>query len=86
MKDYGSGSAPGSSDGAPPSIALPSIAPPPSNEAPQPRYQRPTPGELEGLIREHRGNVAAVARVLGKDRAQIHRWLQMFGIDPDTHR
>ena len=41
---------------------------------------------LEGLIREHRGNVAAVARVLGKDRAQIHRWLQMFGIDPDTHR
>jgi DNA-binding NtrC family response regulator len=87
MKDYGSGSAPGPSDGAPSSMAPPSIAPPSSSsEALQPRYQRPTPAELEGLIREHRGNVAAVARVLGKDRAQIHRWLQMFGIDPDAHR
>ncbi len=55
-------------------------------EPAKPRYQRPTPAELEALLREHGGNVAAVGRVLGKDRAQIHRWLQMFAIDPDRHR
>jgi DNA-binding NtrC family response regulator len=65
----------------------PSGAPPPSSrDASKPRWKRPSPGELEALLREHGGNVAAVARVLGKDRAQIHRWMQMFGIDPDAHR
>jgi DNA-binding NtrC family response regulator len=60
--------------------------PPSSRDASRPRFQRPSPAELEALLREHGGNVAAVARVLGKDRAQIHRWMQMFGIDPDAHR
>ena len=52
----------------------------------KPRFVRPTAAELAELLREHRGNVAAVARVLEKDRAQIHRWMQMFGIDPDAYR
>lgn len=38
------------------------------------------------LLQEHRGNLAAVARVSGKARMQIHRWLKRYGIDPDTYR
>jgi transcriptional regulator with PAS, ATPase and Fis domain len=37
--------------------------------------------QLESLLREHRGNIAAVAREMGKGRQQIHRWLQRFGLD-----
>jgi len=35
---------------------------------------------LETLLTEHRGNVAAVARVLGKARMQVHRWMKRCGI------
>ncbi len=41
---------------------------------------------LVRLMREYQGNVAAVARVLGKGRTQIHRWLERYGIDPDEYR
>ncbi len=41
---------------------------------------------LVALLVEHRGNVTAVARVVGKAPAQIHRWMRRFGIDPDTYR
>lgn len=37
---------------------------------------------LVALLIEHGGNASAVARVLGKGRTQIVRWLQRFGIDP----
>jgi DNA-binding NtrC family response regulator len=37
-------------------------------------------------LREHRGNVAAVARAMGKGRMQIHRWLKRFGVDLDAYR
>jgi transcriptional regulator with GAF, ATPase, and Fis domain len=36
--------------------------------------------ELITLLRQHDGNIAAVARAMGKDRKQIHRWIQRFGI------
>ena len=36
---------------------------------------------LTALLTEHHGNIAAVARVFGKDRMQIHRWVRRFGID-----
>ena len=36
--------------------------------------------ELIVLLREHRGNVAAVARVLGKGRMQVHRWARRFAL------
>jgi DNA-binding NtrC family response regulator len=80
MKDYGAPGPP--SDEPPPS----SMARAPSREPSRPRYQRPTPADLEALARAHRGNLAAIGRALGKDRAQIHRWLQMFGIDPEQYR
>jgi sigma-54 dependent transcriptional regulator, acetoin dehydrogenase operon transcriptional activator AcoR len=47
-----------------------------------------TPGadELRALLAQHDGNVAAVARHFGKDRAQVHRWLRRHGIIPETFR
>lgn len=42
--------------------------------------------ELIKLLQEHRGNLAAVARVTGKARMQIHRWLKRYQIDPDEYR
>jgi DNA-binding NtrC family response regulator len=37
--------------------------------------------ELLRLLREQGGNIAAVARTLGKDRKQIHRWVERYRID-----
>jgi DNA-binding NtrC family response regulator len=41
---------------------------------------------LIALLHENRGNVTAVARVMGKAPAQIHRWMRRFVIDPDAFR
>jgi DNA-binding NtrC family response regulator len=38
------------------------------------------------LLASHAGNVAAVARELGKERIQIHRWARRLGIDLDAYR
>jgi sigma-54 dependent transcriptional regulator, acetoin dehydrogenase operon transcriptional activator AcoR len=37
--------------------------------------------ELLKLLREHRGNLAAVARALGKGRTQVVRWVERYDID-----
>jgi transcriptional regulator with AAA-type ATPase domain len=42
--------------------------------------------QIEGLLQRHEGNVAEVARALGKARMQVHRWLKRFAIDPDRYR
>jgi DNA-binding NtrC family response regulator len=42
--------------------------------------------ELIAAMREHKGNVAAVARVYGCARTQIHRWLSRYQIDPADYR
>jgi len=42
--------------------------------------------ELLARLREHRGNVSAVARVMGKDRVQIRRWARRFRIDLESFR
>jgi DNA-binding NtrC family response regulator len=42
--------------------------------------------ELEAQLKRCRGNVSAVATAMGKDRRQLHRWFQRFGIDPDGYR
>jgi transcriptional regulator with GAF, ATPase, and Fis domain len=41
---------------------------------------------LSHLLREHAGNVSAVARLLGKTRAQIHRWIKRYQLDPRSFR
>jgi transcriptional regulator with GAF, ATPase, and Fis domain len=42
--------------------------------------------ELLALLREHRGNVSAVARALGKARIQVQRWIKRYRIDRRTPR
>ncbi|WP_437955582.1 sigma 54-interacting transcriptional regulator [Sorangium sp. So ce119] len=37
--------------------------------------------EIVRLLRQHEGNVTAVARTMGKQRVQIHRWLKRYGIE-----
>jgi DNA-binding NtrC family response regulator len=66
-----------------------------ANEELEPEHTeaRPlTPEQLEhkesvaGLMREHHGNVSAVARAAGKARNQVQRWLRRYGLDPDDFR
>jgi len=42
--------------------------------------------KLVELLVEHRGNVSAVARALGKARVQVRRWLARHLIDPNRYR
>jgi DNA-binding NtrC family response regulator len=43
-------------------------------------------GRLVELLAEHRGNVAAVARAMGKAPVQINRWMKRFRIDVNSFR
>ena len=55
--------------------------------APTTRASRgPTKVELEGLLKKHKGNVAAVAAELGTHRAQVYRWLDAFHLEPKDSR
>lgn len=42
--------------------------------------------EVEVALRDHLGNISAVARALNKDRKQIQRWVKRFGLDPLAYR
>jgi transcriptional regulator with AAA-type ATPase domain len=42
--------------------------------------------QVLAAMREHRGNVSAIARALDKDRKQVQRWMKRFGFDPETFR
>ena len=48
--------------------------------------RRPTAAELERLLRENRGNVAAVAKSLDRQWNVVQRWLQRHDLDPDRFR
>jgi transcriptional regulator with GAF, ATPase, and Fis domain len=66
-------------------------SPPPSGPAaqaspPKARQKAPAREVLLAMMSRHQGNVAAVARDLAKDRAQIHRWLKQYDIEPDSGR
>jgi DNA-binding NtrC family response regulator len=80
----------------PPPLA--SAPPPPASLAPPPT-QTPPAGlralsaedgalrdRLVDLLTEHRGNVVAVARVLGRRRMQVYRWAERFGLDLASFR
>jgi DNA-binding NtrC family response regulator len=41
---------------------------------------------LEALLREHEGNVASVAREMGKEREQVYRWARRYRIDVERFR
>ena len=42
--------------------------------------------ELLRQLRTQRGNISEVARLMGRTRMQIHRWMKKFAIDPETFR
>ncbi|MGC4089746.1 MAG: sigma 54-interacting transcriptional regulator [Polyangiaceae bacterium] len=46
----------------------------------------PSEEELRRLLGDHAGNVAAVGRVLGKARMQVHRWMKRYNIEVDDYR
>ncbi len=60
------------------------FAPRPASVAPP--AEDPLRDRLVALLQAHHGNVAAVARVMGKAPVQINRWLHRFQIDPDPYR
>ncbi len=42
--------------------------------------------QIEDVLRRTRGNIVQAAAELGRDRAQVYRWLRRFGIEPDSFR
>jgi transcriptional regulator with PAS, ATPase and Fis domain len=42
--------------------------------------------ELIALLREHRGNLSAVARAVGKGRTQVVRWVGRYGLNAAAYR
>jgi DNA-binding NtrC family response regulator len=42
--------------------------------------------ELVAVLREHGGNISAVARALGKARMQVQRWVKRYDLDPESFR
>ncbi len=79
----------------PPADSAPPASPPSPSSWPQApgqpparprRSPPPSEEELRRLLTVHRGNVAAVGRELGKERMQIHRWMQRYGIVVDDFR
>lgn len=67
----------------PAEVLSPPVAPAPASE---PSADDGLRDRLVALLHEQRGNVAAVARAMGKAPAQIHRWMHRFQIDPDAFR
>jgi DNA-binding NtrC family response regulator len=55
--------------------------PPPLAEEDQRLHDR-----LVALLTQHRGNLSAIARELGRDRVQVRRWLRRFRIDEQMFR
>ena len=47
---------------------------------------RPSPDHLAALLERHQGNVADVARQLGRQRTLVWRWLRQEGLDPERFR
>ena len=42
--------------------------------------------QLVAALREHHGNISAVARAMNKDRKQIQRWVKRFSLDIGDYR
>jgi len=68
----------GSAAGEAPDPDVPDAAIPPPRGA-----LAPDATQMRALLSEHRGNVGAVARALGRDRKQVYRWLRAAGISEE---
>ncbi len=62
--------------------ATPAPSVPPQLTPEQERHRE----HVEALLREHRGNISAIARTIGKDRKQIQRWIKRYGLDAESYR
>jgi hypothetical protein len=64
---------------------LEGLAPPPTVASPPSTAWSPADAalrtQLVGALAAHGGNISAVARALGRDRKQIHRWIARLAID-----
>jgi transcriptional regulator with GAF, ATPase, and Fis domain len=69
-------------DGVPRSGRFELEVPPPRAPTPTPTPASPDPRRdaLVASLREHHGNVSAVARALGKPRSQIQRWMRRWDL------
>ena len=72
----------------PPAVAsvLDAHSPPSPADTDEPQEGPRLRAQLEVLLAEHEGNVAGVARAMGKARMQVHRWMKRFSIDPARFR
>ena len=88
MATYGTRLPPSSSQDSSPPQPPPRGSPPPGTPLDPPRRRSSAPSEetMRELLTQHHGNVTAVARELGKERMQIHRWMQRYGIVADDYR
>jgi DNA-binding NtrC family response regulator len=50
------------------------------------RRAPPAKDELARMLEEHRGSVADIARITGRSRKQVYRWLELHGLDADSYR
>jgi len=60
--------------------APPPQTPPSSASSPLPARPAPTREELAETLERHHGSVRATARYYGRDRRQIYRWMESFGL------
>jgi transcriptional regulator of acetoin/glycerol metabolism len=71
----------------PGAVASASFAPPEADEGFGADTGEPLPkSQLEALLTQHRGNVAEVARAMGKARMHVYRWMRRHGLDPTRFR
>ncbi len=57
-----------------------------ADEDPTPISDEERKAKLIALLTQHKGQVAAVARAMGKARMQIHRWIQRYELDLESYR
>jgi transcriptional regulator with GAF, ATPase, and Fis domain len=65
----------------PPASPTPAPSPTPVEPARGPKPPKPTREELVATLEAHAWNLRAVARHYGRDRRQIYRWVEEFGIE-----
>jgi transcriptional regulator with PAS, ATPase and Fis domain len=70
----------------PPTVRSAAVDRPVPEELPLSEGEQGLRAELVAQLGAHAGNVAAVARAMGKGRMQIHRWLLRFGLDLRDYR
>jgi transcriptional regulator with PAS, ATPase and Fis domain len=71
---------------APPSSTPLFLRTPETRSGRKPPEPAPTPQDVERLLIQHKGNVADVARALGRQRAAVWRWIKQYGLNPERHR